>query len=275
MSLSYLKALIKTKKAPICVGLDPQPQYIPLEMLQAHNFDVAETYHEYLCRVIDEVADLVPAVKPQSAFFEQFGVRGARVLSDICRYANEKGLYVILDVKRGDIDHTATAYAAAYLSHDNDYFADAITINPYLGTDGIKPFLAQAQKSDKAIFALVKTSNPSSGEVQDIKTETGESVYMRVAELLHKLDPSGDYLGFVVGATYPAQIESLRASFPNTFFLVPGFGTQGGAAADVAPAFTVHGENAIINSSRGIIADKSPRDAVLRMRLELSEVVAF
>jgi orotidine-5'-phosphate decarboxylase len=228
--------------------------------------------------IIDSVAKLVPAVKPQSAYFEQLGPVGQAVQYAVCRYAQSKGLYVILDAKRGDIGTTAEAYAEAFLG--SEYFADSITVNPYLGTDGITPFVKLAKESDKSVFALVKTSNASSSELQDLITDGGTPVYMKLAERLATSYPA-DTLGFVAGATQASQLRELRAKFPETFFLIPGYGAQGGTASDIALAKDANGGGYIVNSSRGIIGawkkagtpenyGKAAREAVLAMKRDLA-----
>jgi orotidine-5'-phosphate decarboxylase len=227
--------------------------------------------------IIDSVCDLVPAVKPQSAYFERLGASGADVLYEVCEHAALRGLYVILDAKRGDIGTTAEAYAEAYLG--GGYPADCLTVNPYLGSDGIAPFAELAKAKGKSLFALVKTSNPSSKELQDLITDNGESVYLRVAEMLNANYPT-DNVGFVVGATHPAQLRELREKYPDTFFLIPGYGAQGGAASDIEKARDAQGGGYIVNSSRGIIGawkqagttnyGKAAREAVEAMKNELS-----
>lgn len=204
------------------------------------------------------------------------------------QYASSKGMYVICDAKRGDIGSTAAAYAEAYLS-GNAFTADALTVNPYLGSDGILPFVKQCVQNDKMIFVLVKTSNPSSGELQDLKCE-GESLYRKMAALVSEwgkesLGTCGyNAVGAVVGATYPTQLAELRQTNPHTFFLVPGYGAQGGGAADVKPAFDIRGGGAIVNSSRAILTawkkegcpadfDGAARREALRMREALGEVL--
>ncbi|MDR2530907.1 MAG: orotidine-5'-phosphate decarboxylase [Oscillospiraceae bacterium] len=263
MSFTGLRKLISAKDAPICVGLDPS--------LTAHP-DVGKLL-EFNKRIIDAVAEFVPCVKPQAAFYEARGLKGLEVLRDTIRYARERGLYVLLDAKRGDIGSTAEAYANAYLQAGAEFECDAITVNAYTGSDGVKPFLESAVKYDKAIFALVKTSNPSSGELQDVPTSDGESVYVKMAKLLDGLGDT-DHLGYVVGATYSDQLAELRTMFPQTFFLVPGYGAQGGSAASVKPAFDGRGGGAIVNNSRGIIESSDPQAAVVAMAAALREVRA-
>jgi orotidine-5'-phosphate decarboxylase len=262
MSFTRLQKLINEKNCRIVVGLDPRPN-----MLR-----VGETLFSWGKRIIDAVAEIVPAVKPQAAFYEAAGIAGITALSETVQYAKQRGLYVIMDAKRGDIGSTAEAYAEAYLGI-GELGCDCVTVNPYLGSDGIKPFLVQAESNDGALFALVKTSNPSSGELQDVITDSGKPVYIRTASMLGALDASGERIGFVVGATYPEQLAELRAMFPKSFFLVPGYGAQGGTAASVAAAFSADGSLAIVNSSRGIITADDPRAAAVAARDDINSVI--
>ena len=212
------------------------------------------------CRdVIDVVAPLVPAVKPQAAFFEQLGPAGGAALSEVIAYATSKNLLVILDGKRGDIGSTAVAYAEAYLGRDQSAWgADALTVNPYLGDDSLEPFVEVAQERDAGIFVLVKTSNPGGKTFQDLPCE-GEPIYQHVAALVEEQaaktsGPNGyGCVGAVIGATHAEQLVDLRDLMPHTWFLVPGLGAQGADASDVAGAFDAQGLGAIINSSRAII----------------------
>jgi orotidine-5'-phosphate decarboxylase len=213
------------------------------------------------CRgVVDVVAPLVPAVKPQAAFFEQLGPPGMAVLAAIIGYAQERGLLVILDAKRNDIGSTAVAYADAFLGRDgrSAWGADAMTVSPYLGGDSLAPFVEVATERGAGLFVLVKTSNPGGGMLQDLVAE-GRPVYRHVAQHVEKLagKTAGECgygaVGAVVGATYPQQLQELRAEMPHAWFLVPGFGAQGGTARDVAGAFDERGLGAIINSARAII----------------------
>lgn len=242
---------ILQKDNPTVAGLDPRPAHLPPELKE---LPPDEAYLKFNMGLIDALADVVPAIKPQAACYEALGAAGVAVLEKTIAASREAGLYVISDAKRGDIGSTAEAYAEAWLG-DGPLGSDAVTVNPYLGSDGILPFLA----SGRDIFALVKTSNPSSAELQDADCG-GEPLYMRAARLLERLgtDSVGEYgysrIGAVVGATHPAELTKLRALFPNMFFLVPGYGAQGGGAADVAGAFDGRGLGAVINSSRGIIA---------------------
>ena len=242
---------ILQKNNPTVAGLDPRPTHLPPELAE---LPPDEAYLRFNLGLIDVLADIVPAIKPQAACYEALGARGIAVLERTIAAAHDAGLYVIGDAKRGDIGSTAEAYAEAWLS-DGPLGCDCVTVNPYLGSDGILPFLA----SGRDIFALVKTSNPSSAELQDTDCG-GIPLYRRVAMLIEKLgaDTVGAHgysrIGAVVGATHPAELAELRAAFPHTFFLVPGYGAQGGGAADCAGAFDANGLGAIVNSSRGIFA---------------------
>ena len=301
MSFDRLQQKIDTLKNPTVVGLDPALEHVPPEILDKHIAAHGETLQaaaqavlEFNKGLIDAVCDIVPAVKPQSAYYEALGPDGVAALKMTCDYAKSRGMYVILDGKRNDIGSTASAYSAAYFgsvkvggTEISAFDVDALTINAYLGSDGVLPFLKTATECDKAMFALVKTSNPSAGELQD-KFIGEDRLYTVVGDLLENIshETIGQYgfsrIGAVVGATYPEELEFLRARLKHTFFLVPGYGAQGGAAADVAHAFDKDGRGAIINSSRGIIAawkktgadyKESARAEALRMRDELRGVV--
>lgn len=268
---------IKKKEAPIVVGLDPQLSFIPKHILDKAFADcgknlegIAKAIVEYNKGIVDAVCDLVPAVKPQIAMYEQFGIEGLKAYAETCSYAKSKGLIVIGDVKRGDIGSTSAAYAIAHLGTveiDGVKFTpfdeDFATVNPYLGTDGIKPFIDVCNSNDKGIFVLVKTSNPSSGELQDKRLfengAEGRPVYELMGEMvknwgLESMDGNYSNVGAVVGATYPEMAVSLRKIMPNSFILVPGYGAQGGKGKDLKPFFNEDGLGAIVNSSRGIIA---------------------
>ena len=272
MSVDLLIKKIKEKQNPSVAGLEPVLSYVPEYIRQKAYAEygknlkgACEAIWEFNKGLIDALYDIVPAVKPQSAFYEMYGLNGEEVLHRTIQYAAEKGLYVILDVKRNDIGSTAEAYSKAYLgSVDIDGInvkpcpVDCITVNPYLGTDGIKPFVDDCKKLDKSIFALVKTSNPSSGELQDI-TSDGKHIYERVAELVNEWnkDTIGETgygaVGAVVGATYPEQAKQLRTIMKQSYFLVPGYGAQGGGAQGVKPCFNDDGLGAVVNSSRAIM----------------------
>lgn len=264
--------LIDEKQNPSVVGLDPSIEQFPSFLKEKRKDDpnafqaVAETIVEFNCLIIDAVADIVPAVKPQMAFYEQYGSFGVKAFEETVDYAKQKGLLVIDDSKRNDIGSTAAAYANAHLgrsaildgSRVPALDADYLTVNPYLGSDGIKPFIDACREFGKGIFALVKTSNPSSGELQDKMVE-GRPVYEVVAELVEEWgrDLVGERgyssIGAVVGATFPEEAERLRAVMPKSIFLAPGYGAQGGTAKDLLPCFNDDGYGAIVNSSRGII----------------------
>ena len=263
---------IKQTEAPIVAGLDPMLDYIPQAILQ-RSFDVygetlegaADAVWEFNKGIIDAIYDLIPAVKPQIAMYVQFGLEGLAVYKRTVDYCREKGLIVIGDVKRGDIGSTSAAYAAGHLGRVQvgsqsyaPFDEDFATVNPYLGTDGVRPFVDVCREYKKGLFVLVKTSNPSSGEFQD-RLVDGRPLYEWVGE---KVDAWGQdhmgsqysYIGAVVGATYPEMGKKLRKLMPRTFFLVPGYGAQGAKGADLANFFNEDGLGAIVNSSRGIIA---------------------
>lgn len=263
---------IKKTHAPICVGLDPMLSYIPDHILKKAYGEFGETLEgaaeavwQYNKAIVDATFDLIPAVKPQSAMYEQFGVEGLKAFQKTVDYCHEKGLIVIGDVKRGDIGSTSAAYATGHLGAvkvgSKTYPAfneDFITVNPYLGTDGVKPFIDVCKEEKKGIFILVKTSNPSSGEFQD-RLIDGRPLYEWVGEMVAKwgsehMGEDYSYVGAVVGATYPEMGKALRQIMPKSFILVPGYGAQGGKGADLKHFFHEDGLGAIVNSSRGIIA---------------------
>lgn len=270
--ISQLIEKIQKTKAPVCVGLDPMLGYIPEHIVKKAFEEYGETLKgaaeavwQFNKEIVDHTWDLIPAVKPQVAMYEQFGIEGLTVYKRTVDYCREKGLVVIGDVKRGDIGSTSAAYAAGHLGHVKvgsrtlaGFDTDFITVNPYLGTDGVKPFVDVCEQENKGIFVLVKTSNPSSGEFQD-RLIDGRPLYELVAEKVVEwgdLSMDGGYsnVGAVVGATYPEMSGILRKLMPHTYFLVPGYGAQGGTAEDLRPCFNEDGLGAIVNSSRGIIA---------------------
>lgn len=263
---------IKKTHAPICVGLDPMLNYIPEHILKKAFAEYGETLEgaaeaiwQYNKGIIDATYDLIPSVKPQIAMYEQFGIEGLKAFKKTVDYCHEKDLIVIGDVKRGDIGSTSAAYATGHLGKvtvgSKTYAAfdeDFSTVNPYLGTDGIKPFIDVCKEEKKGIFILVKTSNPSSGEFQD-RLIDGRPLYEWVGEKVAEwgADHMGDtysYVGAVVGATYPEMGKVLRKVMPKSFILVPGYGAQGGKGADLVHFFNEDGLGAVVNSSRGIIA---------------------
>ncbi|MDD7769825.1 orotidine-5'-phosphate decarboxylase [Suipraeoptans intestinalis] len=263
---------IQETEAPIVVGLDPMLDYVP-ERLKREAFakfgetlaGAGEAIWEFNRGIIDQIWDVVPAVKPQIAMYEQFGIPGLEAFQKTAAYAKEKGLLVIGDIKRGDIGSTSLAYAVGHLGKVKvgsreyaPFTEDFVTVNPYLGSDGIRPFLDVCKAEKKGIFVLVKTSNPSSGEFQDRQIE-GRPLYEWVGEQVSRwgeelMGESYSYVGAVVGATYPEIGKSLRKLMPNTFILVPGYGAQGGSGKDLKAFFNEDGLGAIVNSSRGIIA---------------------
>lgn len=272
MSFDTLQRKIDTLGNPTVVGLDPLPEYLPPGLLARHIAEkgetaqaVADAFYEFNCGIMDAVCDIVPAVKPQSAYYERLGPEGVAVFKKTQEYAKSKGLYTIADIKRSDIGSTAAAYSDAYLGtirvgerEIRPFDFDAVTISVYLGSDGVKPFLENAVRHDRAMFTLVRTSNASAVELQDLEIG-GDKLYTAVGELMERLaaGTEGEFgytrIGAVVGATWPEELRFLRRRLSRTFFLVPGYGAQGGGAADVAGAFDAQGRGAVINASRSII----------------------
>ncbi len=258
-----LSGAIQKKRTPVLVGLDPRWEQLPARLTASRDPDdpaaVADAFETFCRSIIAIVAPLVPAVKPQAAFVERFGPAGMGALASVIHYAQEKGLLVILDGKRNDIGSTASAYAAGILGRDRSpWSADALTVSPYLGDDSLTPFIETAESRDAGIFILVKTSNPGGKTFQDLVAD-GKPIYRHVAEWVEgvsetKRSNNGySSIGAVVGATWPQQLTELRETMKSTWFLVPGYGSQGGGAKDVAGAFDANGLGAIINNSRGII----------------------
>lgn len=270
--INKLTNKIQKTNAPIVVGLDPMLNYIP-EHIQKKSFaefgetleGAADAIWQFNKEIVDATYDVIPAVKPQIAMYEQFGIEGLKAFQKTIDYCHEKDLVVIGDVKRGDIGSTSAAYAVGHLgkaavgkNHYSTFNEDFSTVNPYLGTDGIKPFIDVCKEEKKGLFILVKTSNPSSGEFQD-RLIDGRPLYELVGEKVAEwgADHMGDsysYIGAVVGATYPQMGKVLRKIMPKSFILVPGYGAQGGKGADLVHFFNEDGLGAIVNSSRGIIA---------------------
>lgn len=304
MSFEPLISKIRAKNNPTVMGLDPVLDYIPKHIADKAVAEYGDTFKaageaifEFNKGLIDAAADLVPAVKPQSAFYEMYGIEGLIALEKTIAYAKEAGLYVILDVKRNDIGNTAEAYAKAFIG-ETQLFAskakatpvDCVTVNPYLGIDGIKPFIDTAAEYDKSMFILVKTSNKSSGDFQDLEIG-GTTLYRTVGAKVEEwgapyISESGySPCGAVVGATYPKQLTELRAAMPHTFFLIPGYGAQGGAANDIVGAFDKNKNGAIVNSSRALMCaykkagddgtnfKACTRDAVIAMRDDINSVL--
>jgi orotidine-5'-phosphate decarboxylase len=259
-----LTAAVVRCRTPVMVGLDPRAESLPRGLLaEDRRHDptaVADAFARFSCGVIDAVRDLVPVVKPQAAFFEQCGPAGMTALGRVIDYARQCGLLVVLDGKRNDIGTTATAYAEAYLGAppESPWGADALTVSPYLGDDSLTPFVDVARQRGAGLFVLVKTSNPGGRMLQDLVID-GRPLYRVVGDYVEQLAAASSgtsgygAVGAVVGATYPEQAAELRAAMPHTWFLVPGFGAQGGTARDVAAAFDPSGRGAIVNNSRGII----------------------
>ena len=263
---------IKKTNAPIVVGLDPMLSYIPSQILERAFKEYGETLEgaaeaiwQFNKGIVDATCDLIPAVKPQIAMYEQFGIPGLMAYKKTIDYCKEKDLIVIGDIKRGDIGSTSEAYAVGHLGHVQvgsrsyaGFDEDFATVNPYLGSDGVKPFIDVCKEEKKGLFILVKTSNPSSGEFQDRMID-GRPLYEWVGEKVAQwgeehMGGSYSYVGAVVGATYPEMGKVLRKIMPKTFILVPGYGAQGGKGADLVHFFNEDGLGAIVNSSRGIIA---------------------
>ena len=305
IAIDLLIDKIKEKNNPTVIGLDPRYNMIPSFIKEKYGKDikgVCDAILEYNKRLIDSTYDIIPAVKPQIAFYEMYGIEGLKAFKETCKYAKEKGMVVIADIKRGDIGTTAAAYSNAFLGktdlNNNLYSAfdvEFVTVNPYLGSDGILPFIEDCRKYNKGIFILVKTSNKSSGELQDIKTEDGKEIYVKVAELVNKwgkeLIGENGYssVSSVVGATYPEQLKILREVMPNSYFLIPGYGAQGGKAEDIALGFDSNGLGGFVNASRSLMFaykldrwkdiyterdfEKATREEAIRMRDELNKAI--
>ena len=306
MSFDALQEKIRSKKNPTVAGLDPKPEQIPPHILKASY----ETYGETLQGaaeavwtfnkgLIDALCDVVPAVKPQAAYYERLGWRGLEVMERTIAYAREKDLFVIADIKRGDIGSTAQAYADAWLGETRVgeashpvFNADCVTLNGYMGSDTIEPFVEACKAGDKCLFLLVKTSNPGSGELQNM-VAGDRLVYKVMGDMTAKLGKGteGRYgfhlAGAVVGATYPSDMRELRRRLEHTFFLVPGYGAQGGTAEDVQYAFNKYGHGAIVNASRSIMCawqktgvdgadyQEAARAAVVAMRDDIRKYVTI
>ena len=263
-----IEKIIKMK-SPVVMGLDPRYEMIPECVRNKYSLDLegaSKAILEYNKTLIDNTYDIIPAIKPQMAFYEMFGIHGMQTFLDTCKYAKEKGMIVIADNKRGDIGSTAKGYSNAYLGktkigeiEESIFDVDFMTVNPYMGTDCVKPFVEDCKKYDKGIFILAKTSNPSSGELQDEKLANGEEVYKKIISLIEKWgqDLRGDFgyssIAAVVGATYPKQLQELRSLAPHTFFLIPGYGAQGGKAEDIKLGFDKQGLGGIVNASRSLM----------------------
>jgi len=303
MSFDILIEKIAETQNPTVVGLDPKLDFIPNFIKDKYFSKYGETLKgaskaifAFNRGIIDAISDIVPAIKPQCAYYEMYGHEGMKILERTIEYAKEKGLYVITDGKRNDIGATMEAYSIAHLGKvtvGNNTFApfggDALTVNGYLGTDGITPLLAECKDNEKGIFVLVKTSNKSSGEIQD-RLVDGKPIYKIMGEMCEKwgAEIAGKYgysgVGAVVGATYPEQLLEMREALPHTFFLVPGYGAQGGGAEGVAKAFDKNGLGAIVNSSRAVMCayqtekcdEKNYAAAALREVIRMkNDIMAF
>lgn len=300
MSFDRLIEKIVQTQNPSVVGLDPKLEYVPQFIIDKKVKKYGKSLKaaskailEFNKAIIDEIHDICPAIKPQAAYYEMYGYEGVKTLYKTIQYAQNKGMFVMTDGKRNDIGATMEAYAAAHLGVTDvcgeeipAFGADALTVNGYLGTDGIAPLLEKCDAYDKGIFVLVKTSNKSSGELQDLKIGD-KTIYATMGELCENWgkDHMGKYgyscVGAVVGATYPEQLEEMRKALPHTFFLVPGYGAQGGGAEGVAKGFDKNGLGAIVNSSRGVMCAykkegcdehdfaKAARREVIRMKEDI------
>jgi orotidine-5'-phosphate decarboxylase len=274
MFVDRLIEQIREKNNPSVIGLDPRIEYVPAYLREKARKEfgnnaksTAEAILSFNRKLIDALYDMIPAVKPQVAYYEMYGLEGLRVFKETVDYAKSKGLLVIADGKRNDIGSTAEAYSTAFLGktlldeglEQSMFDVDALTVNPYLGFDGIKPFAEDCKRYEKGIFVLVKTSNKTSGQLQDLKLQDGKTLYEVVAGLVQEWgrETTGKYgyssVGAVVGATYPEQAEVLRSIMQNAYILVPGYGAQGGTAADAVKSFNKDGLGAIINASRSVI----------------------
>jgi len=300
---------IKLKNNPSVLGLDPKLEYIPESIKEkyfvknvSYQKAAADCIIEFNRRLIDTLYEVIPAIKPQLAYYEMYGIEGIRAFYETISYAKEKGLLVIADGKRNDIGTTAQAYATAYLgktpingTEQEAFDVDALTVNAYLGIDGVKPFINECEKNDRGIFILVKTSNPSSGQLQDLKLQDGRTIYEAMADLVNQWGDTTigecgySSVGAVVGATYPKQLSELRKRMPKAWILVPGYGAQGGTAQDVAAAFDKNGLGAVINASRSLMCaykleawkdkfthedfEKAARAEAERMRDEINRAI--
>ena len=307
MSFDVLQEKIRAMKNPTVAGLDARIEYVPEHIRQAAYAQygvglkgACEAIYQFNVGLMDALCDIVPAVKPQAAYYENLGWQGMEMLERTIRYAKSKGLFVIADIKRGDIGSTAAAYAEGWLSGASiegqqfkSFDADCVTLNGYMGADSVNPFLKVAGERDKSVFILAKTSNPGSGELQNVAAGEGDTVYGLMADLIEKWGAGTEgkhgytRAGAVAGATYPEELQKLRARMPHTFLLVPGYGAQGGTAEDVQYAFHQGGRGAIINSSRGIICAwkktgnngldfaQAARDAAIAMKEGIGQFVTI
>ena len=296
---------IKETDNPTVIGIDPKYDMLPECIKNKYGKtleDISKAILEFNKELIDSTYDIIPAVKVNIAFYEMYGIEGMKVFEETCKYAKEKGMIVIADIKRGDIGSTAQSYSNAFLGktkigekEESIFDVDFVTVNPYMGTDCVKPFIDDCKKYDKGIFVLVKTSNPSSGELQDKKIEGGEKIYIEVAKLVEQwgedlIGESGySSVSAVVGATYPNQLKEIREIAPHTYFLIPGYGAQGGKAEDIALGFDKNGLGGIVNASRSLMYayksekwkdkfeekdyGKATRAEAIRMKEELNRAI--
>lgn len=292
---------IRQTNNPTVMGLDPRYDMIPDCITKKYSKDLegaCKAILEFNKALIDATYDIIPAVKPNIAFYEMFGIGGIKAFEETCNYAKEKQMIIIADSKRGDIGSTAQAYSNAFIGRtqiaeglENIFDIEFVTLNPYLGIDGVQPFIEDAKKYNKGMFILVKTSNKSSGEIQDLETEDGEAIYVKVAKLVNQwgkeLIGENGYssVGAVVGATYPQQLQELRKIMPNAYFLIPGYGAQGGNAKDIALGFDQNRLGGIVNASRSLMCAykksnekeedfaKATREEAIRMKEELNQAI--
>ena len=304
-AMDILIEKIKEYDNPTVIGVDTRYDMVPECVRKKYSTDIegmCKAMLEYSKALIDATYDIVPAVKLQSAYFEMYGVEGIKLYKTMIDYCKEKGMVVMADVKRGDIGSTSAGYSRAYLGKNiiNDkeeaiFDVDFATVNPYMGSDCVMPFVEDCKKYDKGIFVLVKTSNKSSGEIQDVKAEDGEEIYKKVAKLVNKwgeeLIGENGYssVSSVVGATYPKQLQELREIMPHSYFLIPGYGAQGGKAEDIALGFDKNGLGGIVNATRSLMCAyksdlwkdkfteeeyaKATRAEAIRMRDELNNAI--
>lgn len=299
--MDRLMEKIEKLQNPTVIGLDPRPEMIPLEIRKKYDNSVegiSKAVIEWNHRLIDAVQEIIPAIKPQLAFYEMLGIEGMKAFEDTCNYAKQKDMIIIADNKRGDIGSTAEAYAKAYLGKvsigekkESIFDVDFVTVNPYLGIDGVKPFIDICKEEGKGAFILVKTSNPYSGEIQDLRTEDGIEIYKKVALLVEEWgkeligEKGYSSIAAVVGATYPKQLQELRQIMPHSYFLIPGYGAQGGKANDIALGFDKNGLGGIVNASRSLICayqkeenrglsiEEATRQEAIQMKEELNQAI--
>lgn len=304
-AMDVLIEKIKECDNPTVIGVDTRYDMVPECVRKKYSTDLkgmCNAMLEYSKALIDATYDIIPAVKLQSAYFEMYGVEGIKLYKEMIDYCKEKGMVVMADVKRGDIGSTSAGYSRAYLGKNMIdekeqaiFDVDFATVNPYMGSDCVMPFVEDCKKYDKGIFVLVKTSNKSSGEIQDVKAEDGEEIYKKVAKLVNtwgsELIGENGYssVSSVVGATYPKQLQELRELMPHSYFLIPGYGAQGGKAEDIALGFDENGLGGIVNATRSLMCAyksdlwkdkfaeedyaKATRAEAIRMRDELNSAI--